>query len=71
MTYQSYAGVCGPEELDPVLFHLPWAIVFNSDDPLTGGRNDCFCALESSPWVHTFDHLRFYRSLTAELAGLE
>lgn len=50
--YFSYTGVTGPGEQDklPAVLRLPWAIVFKSDDPVTGGRNDSFVAIESGKW---------------------
>lgn len=50
--YFSYSAVSGPGEKDklPVVLHLPWAIVFKSDGPETGGRNDAFVSVESGKW---------------------
>ncbi len=50
--YFSYAGVTGPGEQDylPVLFFLPWAIIFKNKDTIIGGRNDGFVAVESAKW---------------------
>jgi triacylglycerol lipase len=63
--YFSYTGMTGPGEQDylPALLHIPWAIVYKSDDEIVGGRNDVFVALESGKWgtfkgVIEADHLK-------------